>query len=216
MVMPSPSTGPRLPHGVDAAGKVVDGGALDPSGEPIDQPGRALEYLKIRALGPGGEVRDRVVLRGHAKRANARVCDRLGDELLTGVVQRRVTGLAIVANKRVSELVAQRLHTLVRRQAVVDDDPIGRRLVVAVRTRDRRERDGAANLLGESDEARDDRGELLAFDVPDRWIEGRWNRGRRDGRDLIVGLSRDSTDRIRSLCVSGEGEAGGRGGSVRG
>jgi hypothetical protein len=33
---------------------------------------------------------------------------------------------------------------------------------------------------------------------------------------VFPGLSRDSTDRIRSLCDSGDGEVGGRGGSVRG
>ena len=62
-----------------------DGGVLDPAGEPIDQSGRAFEKIEIGAFGPRGEVRDRVVLGGDAKRANAGVRDRLGDELFACV-----------------------------------------------------------------------------------------------------------------------------------
>jgi hypothetical protein len=69
--------------------------------------------------------------------------------LFACVVERGVVSLAVVTDK----LVAQRLHTLVRGHAVVENDPVGRRLVVAVRVaRDRRERDCAADVLRRSDE----------------------------------------------------------------
>ena len=66
--------------------------------------------------------------------------------------------------------------------------------------RDRLERDCAADLLGELDEAGDDRCELVAVDVPDRRIERRRHRRRRERRDLVVGENgREFEERARPL-----------------
>jgi len=64
--------------------------------------------------------------------------------------------------------------------------------------------DGAAELVCERVELGDDRRELVAGDVVDRKLKRRGLGGRRERRDLVLGLSRVSTASIRSVCASFE------------
>ena len=95
------------------------------------------------------------------------------------------------------------------------DDPLGVRVAPAAgRAGDLLEGDGVAELVGELAERLDEMGVRVARQRLTRRLERQLlDAGQRIR--LREPLSRDSTDWIRSLCVSGEGEAGWRGGSVR-
>ena len=114
------------------------------------------------------------------------------------------------------ELVDEDREPRVGLKPIGDDDPLGFRCAVPVAAIGGLKRDPVADLLREVDERGD---ELLmrgARDLATRCLERGRLRGWGQWRDLVLGLSRDSTDRIRSLCASDDGGVGWRGGSVRG
>ena len=105
----------------------------------------------------------------------------------------------------------------VGRQAIGNRDSPRPAVTRSVRCAGVGELDRVVDLAGEVDELGDQSLVAVARDLGAR-RRGERNRLGWWGKlcDLVLSLSRDSTDRIRSLCIGGEGEVGWRGGSVRG